>query len=635
MAGYSRIETLLSGLHYLDSDVRIEFGETTADHAHIHSGLLAAECPGLDTADALPNLNGIRVFAVAFRSGTCILEPLTSASILSTDAACHRFHDSSLAPAGWSTPRNDGEHRGQAARNQNLYAKRQYITILNILYEESISLDDLEPYPSRDPPLARLHSATTSVIETCARAEALGCLQRVACALLNLVFKSELLGQCVAQTPIKFLKLASKVDCKKLFFMAARHICADRKLSKNWFDASTYYNANHGMLELQLTLLLGQGSKAAQKLLQALLDVQLCRTHMMAAGAENAFSVPNMPLLNTIVKQSYCGECIARTCFAGWLSDKLEHCANSVSDMLQDETRTQFEIFQVVLHRLQRYAATSMPFQVFSTSSNIHITLADELGLCGELLVEKDIKLHLDVCVQEAATAINKAFRMSQTELTEENFPSLGSSTMAKSSGSDRKVSGESYITSSSAGRSASLPVFSTAPSRASTRVTSAESKVDMKLDPAAVSFTCEDISKCTESATPLRLPLATAKTGSVPQSAPRVDSLSPPLRKASPSLAEKFAEDPSLPELWHDLQNAWEYIEDSSEKCLPSDLLAEIEDPSDRRWKSDKLEYYRCCGEKKKDDGMPGSHRCRSMKVVVVKWASEMRVKGQDKSIW
>lgn len=105
----------------------------------------------MDVLGTNPNHKGLRVFAISFQNKPCVLEPLvrehrpslalslpltkighvlrtiqTSSSILSTDTTCQRFYDSILAPSGWSTPRNDDEHRGQTARNQILYTKIQY-----------------------------------------------------------------------------------------------------------------------------------------------------------------------------------------------------------------------------------------------------------------------------------------------------------------------------------------------------------------------------------------------------------------------------------------------------------------------------------------------------------------------------
>ncbi|CAK1356522.1 unnamed protein product [Cercospora beticola] len=587
MAAFNRIDALLNGLHFTDADVLVQFGEAPTEHAHVHSSLLAAECPNFDVLGAPISFEGIRVFAVAFKYGTCTLEPLTTWSVLSTDAMCHRFHDSSLAPEGWSDARDDSTFKGQTARNQNLYAKRQYITILKILYKIPVSLDDLEPYASRDTPVARLHSISTSAMETCARAEALGCLEKVADVLIGLLLECSLLGQCVAQTPVKFIKLAQKVRSKKLYFIATRYIAPDAKLTKNWFDGSTYYDINSADLATALTVVFGKESAAAKKLLDSLLDIQLCRQHMSKHIQPHLrqYSVP-------------CFECIARTHFAEWLSESLSLSTSNVPAPNSDCQPQQAPTFETALRQVLRFAATAMPFQIFGASSNAHKMLAGELGLRDDQRVEKGIKHYLDVCVKEAATAIEQAFAASKTELTEANFPALG--------GASSKAPQRAQPLTS---------VVSSAPKavakQSSNRNGDATSSSNVPQQSAATALSGS-----------ISVPTIPTQATTAPPQPPTLPALQ--ARNISPAasdLPQPPRPDQQKDEVkWRSLQVA--LAEDSDrtdyldEGRLPQSLLDEFDEPSDERWNNGPQHYHRCCGAKKAADEAVGAHKCRKVDV-------------------
>ena len=560
----------------------------------------------------------------------------TTASVLSTDAACQRFHDSTLAPEGWSTPRNDDDHRGQAARNQNLYAKRQYIAILNILYGEEVSLDDLEPYPSRDSPLSRLHSITTSVIETCARAESLGCLAKVSGVLLDLILENSLLGQCVAQTPIKFLKLAIKVGSTTLHSMASRHICADPKLSGRWFDCAAYYNANRDALEACLVTITGNGSTATEKLVEALLDVQLCRTHMVMSPSQSlTLTAPYGSHSQTIAGS--CAECISRTHFAVWLTAELNNYAPNVSDTGLAESESPPETFKVVLELLQHFASSLMPFQIFPPRSNMHKVLAAEIGLPGDPVTEKAIKHHLDVCVKEAGAAIDEAFTMARTELTEENFPVLG---IKKSRNSEsvtlRQVSGET--TSSETQRTVSTSSQLSQNSR-STEASSLgdfepDEQVETKLDGGAHVFVAGEDSYLSCYTEESMVPeLQTAKKQfrfAVSETSDDEQDPSSPeaIRR---SLEKLFHKDPRWLELYVNIAESWEPTEEA--RLLSASFLDELKEPSDQRWSCDPNQFHRCCGEKK--GANPREKHACGKATKQVNYYSQRARNGLPSSIW
>ncbi|PPJ56689.1 hypothetical protein CBER1_08715 [Cercospora berteroae] len=587
MAAFNKIDALLNGLHFTDADVLVQFGEAPTEHAHVHSSLLAAECSNFNVLAAPISFEGIRVFAVAFKYGTCTLEPLTTWSVLSTDAMCHRFHDSSLALQGWSDARDDGGFKGQTARNQNLYAKRQYITILKILYKIPVSLDDLEPYVSRDAPVVRLHSISTSAMETCARAEALGCLEKVADVLIGLILESPLLGQCVAQTPIKFLKLATKVRSKKLYFIASRYLAADPKLTKKWFDGSTYYDINNADLGTTLTVIFGKESAAAKKLLQSLLDVQLCRQHM---------SQHIQPHLRHY--SGPCFECIARTHFAEWLAETLDQATNIAPDQTQDNTMQQTPTFGAALRNVLRSVATAMPFQIFGASSNAHKMLAGELGLRGDLHVEKGIKHYLDLCVKEAATAIEQAFSSSKTELTEVNFPAMG--------GVSSKATQQRQ------------PLGSIGPD-----IPKAIAKQPSNHDgDATPSSHTHQASGLTASSGGISGPA----TSTQPTTAPSHPPTQPVQQARNISPASSDLPPPPRPDQhkdeskWRVLQVALAENSDRTDHLdegrLPQGLLDELDEPSDERWLNRPEHYHRCCGAKKAVDEDAGAHKCKKVDV-------------------
>ncbi|GIZ49921.1 hypothetical protein CKM354_001293800 [Cercospora kikuchii] len=585
MAAFNRIDALLNGLHFTDADVLVQFGEAPTEHAHVQSSLLAAECPNFDVLAAPISFDGIRVFAVAFKYGTCTLEPLTTWSVLSTDAMCHRFHDSSLAPKGWSDARDDSGFKGQTARNQNLYAKRQYITILKILYKIPVSLDDLEPYASRDTPVGRLHSISTSAMETCARADALGCLEKVANVLIGLLLESPLLGQCVAQTPVKFIKLAQKVRSKKLYFIATRYTAPDAKLTKHWFDGAIYYDINNADLSAALTAIFGKESAAGKKLLDSLLDIQLCRQHM---------SDHIQPHLRQY--SGPCFECIARTHFAEWLAESLDLAANSAPS--NDGTTQQAQTFEAALRNVLRFAATAMPFQIFGASSNAHKMLAGEIGLRDDQRVEKGIKHYLDLCIKEAATAIEQAFASSKMELTEVNFPALGG---ASSKAPPQKQSSASTIPS--------VRKLVAKRSLAHDGVTSSSSNIvqqSASTAPAGTISGAVATSQPTAAAPqPLTQPAQQARNIS-----PAASDLPPPPRPDQKK--DEFK--------WRSLQVALAENSDRTDHLdegrLPQGLLDALDEPSDERWMLGPQHYHRCCGAKKAAGDEVGAHKCKEVDV-------------------
>lgn len=498
-------------------------------------------------------------------------------------------------------------------------------------------MDDLEPYLSRDSPLSRLHSITTSVIETCARAESLGCLSKVSGVLLGgLILNNSLLGQCVAQTPIKFLKLAIKVGSTTLHSMASRHICADPKLSGRWFDCAAYYNANRDALEACLATITGNSSTATEKLVEALLDVQLCRTHMVMFPSQSlTLTAPYGSHSRTITGS--CAECISRTHFAVWLTAELNNYAPNVSDMGLTESESPPETFTVVLESLQHFASSLMPFQIFPPRSNMHKILAAEIGLPGDQTAAKAIKHHLDVCVKEAGTAIDEAFAVARTELTEENFPVLG---IKKSRNSEsvtpRQVSGEtiSSDTLRTVSTSSRLSPDSTCTEASSLDEFESEEPMETKLDGGAHVFVAgEDsyLSYYTEES--MKPELQTAKKQvrfAVPETSDDDREPSSPnaIRR---SLEELFHKDPRWLELYVDIAEAWEPTEEA--RLLSTSFLGEMNEPSNKRWSSDPNEYHRCCGEKKGSN--PREKHVCGKETKEVKYYSQRTRTGLPSSIW
>ncbi|KAF2206615.1 hypothetical protein CERZMDRAFT_103278 [Cercospora zeae-maydis SCOH1-5] len=418
------------------------------------------------------------------------------------------------------------------------------------------------PHTSRDPCPTTLHSMTTSVMETCPRAEALGCLDKVAWILIGQLLESLFLGQCITQALIKFLKLAIKVRNKDLYFMA----CVDGKLAKNWFSAAAYRN--------------GLETWARKKLLEVLLNVQLCRRHMMMTrpkAGHRGQGWSTRPL-------EYCSECIARTYFGEWLAEQITCYAYKVPDQSKEAAQAEKETLEDVLTRLQGFATTAMPCQIFGQSSNAHKTLANDIGLQGDSAAVKDIKSRLDICVMEAATVIQQAFKMSKTEMTEETFP-----TLSQASKVPRKDKRGKLTSSPSAG--VKTPVATTLP---------------------AAIHPAQPTTVPTHSFTPAQQPPSKQKLPAT--------NLSPPSSNhKSRDLRDPPEKDPSWKKLLVNFAETFNRTDDLDEARLPQDLLDAIDGPRHERWSLWASPRRRCCGVKKAAMELFEGHQCAKVNVSAI----------------
>lgn len=235
----------------------------------------------------------------------------------------------------------------------------------------------------------------------------------------------------------------------------------------------------------------------------------------------------------------------------------------------------------------------------------MHRSLAVEIGLPGDQIAEKAIKHHLDICVKEAGTAIDGAFAMSRTELTEENFPLLENKKCRSSrSLALRQVSEET--TSSSTQRTVStsseLSQESTITGASSLSGSGLDEHDKFKLDASANNFAAgkegyhsyftKDSMESEQEAAAKGILVAASETSGDDR-----DSTSSGCG-VKHSLEQLFHENPRWLELAVNISESWVLTEEAT--LLSTTFLAELDEPSDTRWKAELNEYHRCCGEKK-----------------------------------